>query len=35
VTRAEVYAHAGGRAVLCAAMQQTPMMLPDTPDTPE
>ncbi len=34
VTRAEVYAEAGGERQLCAAMQQTLMMLPDTPDTP-
>jgi len=33
VTRGEVYAQAGAERQLCAAMQQTLMMLPDTPDT--
>ena len=32
VTRGEVLADGGA---LCAVMQQTLMMLPDTPDTPE
>ncbi|MDH4188966.1 MAG: PaaI family thioesterase [Betaproteobacteria bacterium] len=35
ITRGEVYAESAGRSILCAAMQQTLMMLPDTPDTPE
>lgn len=35
ITRAEVYAHQGANRILCALMQQTLMMLPDTPDTPE
>jgi len=35
VTRAEVYARQGGKMVQVAAMQQTLMTLPDTPDTPE
>ena len=35
VARAEVYARQGGRMVQVAAMQQTLMTLPDTPDTPE
>lgn len=35
ITRGEVYAEADGRSILCAAMQQTLMMLPDTPDTPD
>lgn len=35
VTRAEVYARQGGKTVQVAAMQQTLMMLPDTPDTQE
>ncbi|MGA8052110.1 MAG: PaaI family thioesterase [Burkholderiales bacterium] len=35
ITRGEVYAGRGGVSTLCAVMQQTLMMLPDTPDTPE
>ena len=35
VTRAEVYARQGGKFVQVAAMQQTLMTLPDTPDAPE
>ena len=35
VTRAEVYARQGAKTVQVAAMQQTLMMLPDTPDTQE
>jgi uncharacterized protein (TIGR00369 family) len=36
ITRGEVYAHrADGKLALCAAMQQTLMMLPDTPDHPD
>jgi uncharacterized protein (TIGR00369 family) len=35
ITRGEVYAEQGGAQTLCAVMQQTLMMLPDTPDTPE
>jgi uncharacterized protein (TIGR00369 family) len=35
VTRAEVYASQGAKLVQIAAMQQTLMTLPDTPDTPE
>ena len=35
VTRAEVYARQGGKMVQVAAMQQTLMTLPDTPDAPE
>ncbi len=35
VTRGEVYAELDGAQTLCAVMQQTLMMLPDTPDTPE
>ena len=35
VTRAEVYARQGAKMVQVAAMQQTLMTLPDTPDTPE
>jgi len=35
ITRGEVYAERDGAATLCALMQQTLMMLPDTPDTPE
>ena len=35
ITRGEVYAESRGRSILCAAMQQTLMMLPDTPDSPE
>lgn len=35
ITRGEVYAGHGGVSTLCAVMQQTLMMLPDTPDTPE
>ena len=35
ITRGEVYAEQGGARTLCAVMQQTLMMLPDTPDTPE
>ncbi len=35
ITRGEVYAERDGKQLLCAAMQQTLMMLPDTPDTPE
>jgi len=35
ITRGEVYAESEGRSILCAAMQQTLMMLPDTPDSPE
>ena len=34
ITSGEVYARQGGRSVLVAAMQQTLMMLPDTPDMP-
>jgi uncharacterized protein (TIGR00369 family) len=34
ITSGEVYAREHGRSVLVAAMQQTLMMLPDTPDTP-
>ena len=34
ITRGEVYAEQGGVQTLCAAMQQTLMMLPDTADTP-
>ena len=34
ITSGEVYARQDGRSVLVAAMQQTLMMLPDTPDTP-
>ena len=33
ITRGEVYAERDGAATLCALMQQTLMMLPDTPDT--
>jgi uncharacterized protein (TIGR00369 family) len=35
ITRGEVYADLDGAQSLCAVMQQTLMMLPDTPDTPE
>jgi hypothetical protein len=36
IARGEVYAHrADGKLTLCAAMQQTLMMLPDTPDHPD
>jgi uncharacterized protein (TIGR00369 family) len=35
ITRGEVYAEQGGAQTLCAVMQRTLMMLPDTPDTPE
>ena len=35
ITRGEVYAEQDGGQALCAVMQQTLMMLPDTPDTPE
>lgn len=35
ITRGEVYAEQGDEQTLCAVMQQTLMMLPDTPDTPE
>ena len=35
VARAEVFARQGARMVQVAAMQQTLMTLPDTPDTPE
>jgi hypothetical protein len=35
ITWGEVYLRLEGRSVLVAAMQQTLMMLPDTPDTPE
>jgi uncharacterized protein (TIGR00369 family) len=35
IARGEVYAEQGGAPTLCAVMQQTLMMLPDTPDTPE
>ncbi len=35
ITSGEVYARQADRSVLVAAMQQTLMMLPDTPDTPE
>jgi uncharacterized protein (TIGR00369 family) len=35
VARAEVYARQGSRMVQVAAMQQTLMTLPDTPDVPE
>ena len=35
ITRGEVYAEQSGAQTLCALMQQTLMMLPDTPDTPE
>jgi uncharacterized protein (TIGR00369 family) len=35
ITRGEVYAEQGGVQTLCAVMQQTLMMLPDTADTPE
>jgi uncharacterized protein (TIGR00369 family) len=35
VTHAEVYARQGTKMVQVAAMQQTLMTLPDTPDTPE
>ena len=35
ITRGEVYAEQSGAQTLCAVMQQTLMMLPDTPDTPE
>jgi len=35
IARGEVYAEQGGAQTLCAVMQQTLMMLPDTPDTPE
>ena len=35
ITRGEVYAESEGRSILCAAMQQTLMMLSHTPDTPE
>lgn len=35
ITSGEVYLRLEGRSVLVAAMQQTLMMLPDTPDTPE
>jgi len=35
IARGEVYAEHGGAHMLCAVMQQTLMMLPDTPDTPE
>jgi uncharacterized protein (TIGR00369 family) len=34
ITRGEVYAERAGAASLCALMQQTLMMLPDTADTP-
>jgi uncharacterized protein (TIGR00369 family) len=34
ITSGEVYARQDGRSVLVAAMQQTLMMLPDTPDIP-
>lgn len=34
ITSGEVYAREHGRSVLVAAMQQTLMMLPGTPDTP-
>jgi uncharacterized protein (TIGR00369 family) len=33
ITRGEVYAERAGATTLCAVMQQTLMMLPDTPDT--
>jgi uncharacterized protein (TIGR00369 family) len=33
ITRGEVYAERGSEATLCAVMQQTLMMLPDTSDT--
>src|SRR3990172_8850121 len=35
ITNGEVYLRHEGRSVLVAALQQTLMMLPDTPDTPE
>lgn len=35
ITSGEVYLRRDGRRVLVAAMQQTLMMLPDTPDNPE
>jgi len=35
ITSGEVYVRHDRRSVLVAAMQQTLMMLPDTPDTPE
>lgn len=35
ITSGEVYLRLKGRSALVAAMQQTLMMLPDTPDTPE
>ena len=35
IARAEVYARHDGRELLVAAMQQTLMLLPDTPDIPE
>lgn len=35
VTRGEVFARKDGKQVQVAMMQQTLMMLPDTPDTPE
>ena len=35
ITSGEVYLRQAERSVLVAAMQQTLMMLPDTPDTPE
>ena len=35
VTRAEVYAETGPERVHVASMQQTVLMLADTPDTPE
>ncbi len=34
ITRGKVYAEQGGAQTLCAVMQKTLMMLPDTPDTP-
>ncbi len=35
IASGEAYVRGEGRSVLVAAMQQTLMMLPDTPDTPE
>jgi len=35
IARADVFAHHGARIVHVASMQQTLMMLPDTPDVPE
>ena len=35
IARGEVYAEQGGGQTLCAVMQQTLMMLPDTPDIPD